>query len=188
MMSQGASHPITLLTASSNSCPWCGGKLTTLLELAVNHPSLQFLSLSGEKFKVETCVICSCYDVVYMDVSLSGEPTWSTYNKKPDYLPEIDLDDYDDGYLTVSHLFRLSAKPRNSYHAAHWTLNSTNSQVGGHPSWIQDAYYPDCPCCSNHMTFIGQLDWEEVEEQGEGIYYMFVCPDCLITATIFQQT
>ena len=38
------------------------------------------------------------------------------------------------------------------------------------------------------MTFIGQLDWEQIEEYGEGIYYMFLCADCKVTATLFQQT
>lgn len=59
-------------------------------------------------------------------------------------------------------------------------------QIGGYPAWIQDAVYPSCSCKS--MTFIGQLDWEQIEEYGEGIYYMFLCADCQVTATLFQQT
>jgi len=179
---------VTLLTPSSNSCLWCGGKLTTLLNLKVGHPSLHSLSLTGERLKIETCVICSCYSVVFMEVDSNGESKWSTYNQKPDYMPVFNIEDYDNQHLSASKLFRLASQSRNSYHAAHWTLESSISQVGGYPTWIQDAEYPICPCCSKHMIFISQLDWGEVVEYGEGIYYTFICSDCRITATSFQQS
>nr|WP_240344178.1 DUF1963 domain-containing protein [Paenibacillus sp. SYP-B3998] len=184
----GASESVILLTESSHTCLWCGGKLTTLLDIGVSHPFFEFLSLAGERLKVETCVICGCYGTVYMDVDLNGETKWSTYNKRPDYLPDINHDDYDDQYLSASKSFRIASQPRSVYHAAEWTLEPTVSQVGGHPSWIQDAEYPACPCCSKRMTFISQLDWGEIEKHGEGIYYMFLCPNSMITATLFQQS
>lgn len=185
---QGIKQPIRILASSPNHCPWCGKMLTTLLELNMNHPSLQFLPLTGECFKIDTCISCGAYEVIYMDADGDGEPSWSRYNKIPSYLPEPDADHEDSEHLTGSACFKLAAKPRNVYHSAHWMVNATNSQVGGHPCWIQDAHYPSCPNCLQHMTFIAQLDWEDIEEYGEGIYYMFVCPDCRITATTYQQT
>lgn len=181
-------QPVRILGTSPNRCPWCGRRLITLLEFNLNHPSLQFLSLSGETFKVDTCISCGCYDVIYMDVDRDGEPSWSQHNKIPGYLPEPDGDDEAGEHLPDHSCFELAAEPRSCYHSAHWRLDATNSQVGGHPCWIQDAYYPQCPSCLQHMTFIAQLDWEDVEEYGEGMYYMFVCPDCRITATTYQQT
>jgi hypothetical protein len=69
-----------------------------------------------------------------------------------------------------------------------WTLEPAASQVGGHPTWIQDAEYPACPCCSEKMMFIAQLDGSQLGPYGEGIYYMFICPEDKITATVYQQS
>lgn len=77
---------------------------------------------------------------------------------------------------------------RNPYHSASQFLETTFSQIGGCPTWIQDAEYPKCPKCSQHMKFIAQFDWEDVENYGEGIYYAFICSDCNIAATHYQQS
>ncbi|SMF77604.1 hypothetical protein SAMN05661091_1462 [Paenibacillus uliginis N3/975] len=184
--------PAIFLETDSSTCPWCGSRLTTLVDLEVNQPSLHFLGLGGDRegktLKVNTCVSCSSYHTIYMDIDRNGESRWSTANQRPEYLPDLELDDYDDQNIHAGKHLRLASKPRNRYHAADWTLEPIISQIGGHPSWIQDAEYPACSCCSESMTFIGQLDWGEVEEYGEGIYYMFLCSDCRVTATLFQQT
>ncbi|WP_442603086.1 DUF1963 domain-containing protein [Paenibacillus sp. KN14-4R] len=184
----GVDKSTSFLTKSQQVCPWCCGRLTNLLELEVGHHSIQHLSLDGERFKVQTCVICGCYSPIYMELDFRTEPQWSAYNQKPDYLPNINLDENGDEYLSVGEYLRIATEPRNTYHAVQWTLEPMVSQIGGHPTWIQDAEYPTCPCCSQSMHFIGQLDWSEVEEYGEGIYYMFLCPKGKITATLFQQS
>ena len=61
------------------------------------------------------------------------------------------------------------------------------SQVGGHPAWEQDAEYPPCPECRLPMRFVGQVATGEIEP-AEGITYAFLCPDCLMAATSYQQT
>jgi hypothetical protein len=38
------------------------------------------------------------------------------------------------------------------------------------------------------MLFIGQVSGEDVEDLGEGIYYAFVCHECQVSATLYQQT
>ncbi len=38
------------------------------------------------------------------------------------------------------------------------------------------------------MKFLAQINSAEIEEFGEGFYYAFLCPDCRITATTYQQT
>jgi len=38
------------------------------------------------------------------------------------------------------------------------------------------------------MKFIGQIAWEDIEEYGEGIYYTFVCEECKVGATNYQQS
>ena len=121
-----------------------------------------------------------------MDVDFHGKSEWSQANIKPEYLPEPDSEEDDRSYAAAGKSLRLADHPRNSYYAAYWTLGPAVSQIGGYPAWIQDAVYPSS-CCSQSMIFIG-LDWEQIEEYGEGIYYMFLCSDCQVTATLFQQT
>ena len=179
---------VSFLTESRHVCPWCGGKLTNLIDIEAGHPSIQQLPVGGERLQIQTCINCSCYGPVFMELGAGQEPKWSDYNQKPDYLPETDLDDYGDGHLAAGESFSIAAEPRNTYHAVQWTLEPKSSQIGGHPTWIQDAEYPACPCCLQSMHFIGQLNWEEVEEYGEGIYYMFLCPDDKVTAVLFQQS
>ncbi|MNI45232.1 hypothetical protein D3C73_996510 [compost metagenome] len=82
----------------------------------------------------------------------------------------------------------LAAEPQSPFYAAAWMLEQKNSQIGGHPGWVQDAEYPVCPCCGTAMIFIGQLDSADFDEYGEGIFYMFICTEDQMTATVYQQS
>lgn len=62
------------------------------------------------------------------------------------------------------------------------------SQLGGHPEWIQDAVYPRCHVCQQTMPCLGQVAFEDWEEYGEGVFYMFLCLPCRKAATLYQQT
>ncbi|WP_252250921.1 DUF1963 domain-containing protein [Clostridium sp. ZBS13] len=53
---------------------------------------------------------------------------------------------------------------------------------------MSDAEYPQCPKCGEKMMFVGQVSMEDLEEYGEGIYYGFICNECKIAATGYQQT
>ncbi|WP_018753785.1 hypothetical protein [Paenibacillus sanguinis] len=175
-----------LLMPSKHTCPWCQGSLTTLIKVNTHHPAVQPLSYSGEIITIETCVDCSCYGAVYMELDEQGNTRWSSYNQRPDYLPERKPGESRSDETFPP--FRLAASPRHGWHAASWMLESAASQLGGHPTWIQDTEYPICPCCGKRMINLGQIDWAEVEQYGEGNYYMFLCPQDRITATNFQQT
>lgn len=174
------------LVHSEHTCPWCQGSLTTLMSVSAHHPAVQHLSYPGETITIETCVNCSCYGVVYMELDEQGNVQWSSYNQRPDYLPDSEPGESrsEDKFPA----FRLATTPRHSWHAASWMLEPAASQLGGHPTWIQDTDYPLCPCCHKRMMNLGQIDWAEVERYGEGNYYMFLCPQDRITATNFQQT
>lgn len=176
------------LTERSQTCAWCGSRLTVLMDIAAGHPAVQALPLTGHRLQVQTCITCSCYGPVYMELDSVQGARWSAFNRKPDYLPETDADEESRAYLSAGKQFRIAEEPRNTYHAVQWTMEPWASQIGGYPTWIQDAEYPECPCCSQRMHFIGQLDWEAVEEYGEGIYYMFLCPEGRMSATLFQQS
>ncbi|KAA8747668.1 DUF1963 domain-containing protein [Paenibacillus sp. UASWS1643] len=182
------SDSLSMLTPSINCCPWCGGTLTTLINLDVKHPALRDVSWHAERLQIQTCVICSSYGVVYMELDASGEPLWSSHNVMPAGMDEIDLNDYGKLAPDVGQQFRIANASRHAFHASEWAMEPSLSQVGGHPGWVQDAEYPTCPSCSARMKAVAQLDWGEVEEYGEGMYYMFICEPCQMTAVSYQQS
>lgn len=85
------------------------------------------------------------------------------------------------------HVMQLSERQMGAYDNAYWMLEAPASKIGGHPTWIQDAEYPECPCCSMTMKFIAQMDMEQAEDS-EGIYYAFLCEACLKVAVNYQQS
>ncbi len=178
-------HRARFLETSSAACPWCKRKLTKLMDVAVSHPALQYLNLSMENLQVVTCEACGCFSTIYMELDNRGMPVWSQFNQKPDYLP--DFEDVNSSTEPPPCL-NLAYVPQFPYYAAVWTMSQLDSQIGGHPSWVQDAEYPVCPCCERRMQYIGQIDYADFDEYGEGIFYMFICPKDKITATVYQQS
>jgi hypothetical protein len=183
--SAAAASNARFLKMSASNCPWCDGKLTILLDADTSHPSLAYLGLPLERLQVETCERCGCFSTIYVELDRQGVPVWSRFNQKPEYLPSFDSED--SSGVTVPRL-TLSSVPHSPYYAANWALSQQDSQIGGHPGWVQDADYPFCPCCAKRMRFIGQVDWADFDNLGEGIFYMFVCAEDKVTATLYQQS
>ncbi|MGS0896930.1 hypothetical protein ACVBGC_31010 [Burkholderia stagnalis] len=69
------------------------------------------------------------------------------------------------------------------------------SRVGGAPSWVQSAWYPDCPDCGRKMRFAMQLDSNLPQTDGGewlwgsgGANYTFWCAPCRTSAHLWQCT
>ncbi|WP_230684495.1 hypothetical protein [Burkholderia cepacia] len=69
------------------------------------------------------------------------------------------------------------------------------SRVGGAPSWVQSAWYPDCPDCGRKMRFVMQLDSDLPQADGGewlwgsgGANYTFWCAPCRTSAHLWQCT
>jgi hypothetical protein len=81
-----------------------------------------------------------------------------------------------------------------------WTHDENIHRLGGHPAWIQQPEFPECPGCQRTMTFLLQLNSrlpfvqpnpEElgVMEWGSGgIAYFFWCDSCRVSAGTWQCT
>jgi hypothetical protein len=162
-------------------CPWCASHLTTLFEL----PSDLIDTTPGwpEKISVATCEICTVFGVIYGLVDHDGAAHWSGRNERPKYLP----DDADSWHRLPKDSLDVAALQTATF-AADQFLPTTFSCLGGLPAWVQDAEYPHCPECSKSMTFLAQIDRQDLEEYGEGIYYAFICSVCRTTATSYQQS
>jgi len=178
----------SFLKSGSSVCPWCKGKLTALIDVDASHPSVAYLGLSTDRLRIETCERCGCFGIIYMELDSLGVPVWSRFNREPDYLPVFDPED-SEPFAAAGNAGEpaLSATPRSPFYAAEWGMSQQGSQIGGHPGWVQDAEYPQCPCCSKRMRFVGQVNWDDFH-MGEGVFYMFVCPEDRLTASVYQQS
>lgn len=164
-------------------CKWCGQRLTTLFDINLALPTAEFLHLSGTRLKITTCSGCNCYGPIYTEINFDGQSAWSPINHLPSYLP----DDTDWAELPKDTLI-LSEQSRFTYTTASQFVFTTFSQLGGFPTWVQYTDYPLCQRCLKTMQFIAQLDVADIEEYGEGLYYAFLCTDCRIACTIYQQS
>lgn len=66
-------------------------------------------------------------------------------------------------------------------------------RIGGFPTWVRAAAYPDCVGCGRIMRFLAQLDSGLPTADGAqfdwgsgGVGYAFWCPACAISAWTFQ--
>jgi hypothetical protein len=62
------------------------------------------------------------------------------------------------------------------------------STLCGHPDWIQDAEFVDCPGCGQPMDYAGMVVGADLDEYGEGAYYLHVHAPCGFAAVNYQQS
>lgn len=178
-----ASKAVGLLKDNTGVCPWCGSALVDLFDIDLSAPEFVFLGISGPRLPVVTCEACTCFGTIFGGVDDYGIGHWSNHNTKPDWLPD-DITSWQRGPWSGVPVELIS---RRAIHAVDWCMDFSMSQIGGLPSWVQDSEYPSCPGCQRTMTFLAQLDNAHFPGY-EGMYYAFLCLDCRITATTYQQT
>ena len=167
------------------SCRWCDRRMTTLLDLDPTAPGTASLGMPGRRIRIATCEVCTCLGTIFTRLGPDGTSTWHEANRRPDHTPER-TEDW--GILPRGCLL-FGGRPRPWLESASSSVPGVRfSQVGGHPTWIQDAEYPRCPDCGRAMPFVAQLSNADYQEYGEGIYYLFACPDCGVAATGYQQS
>lgn len=171
------------ISERSDNCPWCSSKLANLFEVELASCGLFVKDGWNGPVKVATCEVCTAFGTIFGSADKLGRSAWSPKNVRPDYLP----DDSQTWERLPQDSLRL-AERRGTMHAANQFLPTTFSQLGGHPTWVQNAEYPRCPECSQTMIFLAQVDHADIEEYAEGVYYAFLCVECKATATAYQQT
>jgi hypothetical protein len=174
---------VKIMEVTNLACPWCSRKLVNLIELDLNDDRFRGLHLRLPKLPVLACDACTCFGVVYASVGHDGEAHWAHENQRPEYLP----DDLFSWEASPWRGVRIALHQRRAIEAVDWCLEPTVSQIGGLPSWVQNVEYPKCPDCHQIMSFIAQID-NGAFPLCEGVYYGFLCSNCLMTATTYQQT
>ena len=166
----------------TDTCPCCGTTLTNLFDIDPAQCGLGRVGNWHNSITIATCENCTAYGTVFGVVDDNGHARWSPNNARPTYLP-----DSGDIVKLPNDVLQLG-RQRSPLFAADQFLPTSYSQLGGHPTWIQDAEYPNCPECAETMMFLAQINREDIEDLAEGMYYGFICPTCRTTATSYQQT
>ncbi|MCU1288450.1 MAG: hypothetical protein JWN60_679, partial [Acidobacteria bacterium] len=113
-----------------------------------------------------------------------GNEHWHDANKKWEHFDRFELQ----ARKIKENILIITDEARKPEFTISQFIVISKSQIGGYPTWVQDADYLNCPKCNQKMRYIGQIDMEDVEEYGEGIYYFHFCEKCKITGTNYQQT
>ncbi|MGI5238249.1 hypothetical protein [Dactylosporangium sp. CA-139066] len=166
--------------ADRPGCPWCRSPLWRAAELdAGETDALRHTGWSG-RLTVETCAFCSCYTTLYSRVQPDGGAAWWDGNARPDYLGDGEAEEPPNRVAV--------AGPRRPgpYQASAW--GTGGSTLGGHPDWIQDAEHPDCPECGRAMDYVGLIGGADLDEYGEGAYYIHLHAPCGFAAVNYQQS
>lgn len=165
------------------TCPWCGSPLWTAVDLDPADPAvgaaLAHTGWSG-RLVIETCHFCACYTTLYSRVTPAGDTVWWTGNTRPGHLGSAEAED-------PPRLIPVPGAVRRSpYQASAWDRGG--STLGGRPDWIQDAEHPDCPGCGQPMDYLGLIGGADLDEYGEGAYYLHLHQPCGFAAVNYQQS
>ncbi|MFG1779790.1 hypothetical protein ACGFIG_25595 [Micromonospora sp. NPDC049048] len=166
------------------TCPWCASPLWTAADLDTTEPAvataLAHTGWSG-RLVIETCHFCACYTTLYSQVTPAGTAIWWAGNTRPSYLPDAAEPEDPPALLPVLG----SARP-SPYQASAWDRGG--STLGGRPDWIQDAEHADCPGCGQPMDYVGLIGGADLDEYGEGAYYLHLHLPCGYAAVNYQQS
>lgn len=173
--------PVRVIVPHEGSCGWCGRALLTLFEIDVQDLRMSFLDLAGEQLRIAMCANCSLQGQhIFTDVDGYGTSRWSRLNgERPDYLSFFDEEDIGVNSFPQRQVVLGAIRPT--------PYISHGSYLGGCPEWAQYSEYPRCPGCQRAMMFIGQYEPYHVDYV-EGIIYAFLCTECGLATTSYQQT
>lgn len=160
--------------AAEDNCPHCGSSYVNILTLDGRDPRLNFLGIKG-KIKIKTCHACLPWEEnIFCKYEEDGESKV--------ILQESGCGEFsEDEYFDKEECFVLSKEPVAKYYCSEWK----GSAVGGAPKYINDASYPICPECGKRMKHLAQLGEDYT---GYGNIYVWVCTDCKIVATMYEQS
>lgn len=174
---------VKIFRGADQDCPWCGSEMSYMLDIDLRQTKFAFLSPSSGGMRVLTCHGCTCYGAFYASVPNDGPPLPHPKSERPSGLTKPSYEWSDSVWKNVP----FTVRRRRAFHSVESAIQLKSSQIGGLPTWVQNASYPSCPDCSKTMGFLAQLDQNDFPGN-EGSYYAFFCPGCRTTATTYQQT
>jgi hypothetical protein len=167
------------------TCAICHEQLHRLLAL---DPRGVLSAFNIEEVELVTCMSCLGWSeaVLFFDHARGTRAIGrGLATRKPEF-PAVALPE--------TNVMLVATRPR--WRRQDWAMSNSRenlNRVGGEPTWIQNADYPQCPSCSETMLFVAQLDSLDFGESewlwgSGGILYVFGCARCVVSATLWQCT
>lgn len=178
MEAAGGDSPVRVMVPGDDRCRRCNTVLVALLDLDLTEPRLHGY-VDGSRLRVLTCLSCGLASHFFTAVDLHGGAGWSDMNEPAEGWHVADTSEFP---LPLG-LGREQRTPVESM-----AFEDRRSQLFGHPTWVQNPEYPQCPRCGELMRFVGQVDTFSELPLWEGMIYAFVDAACGLAATCYQQT
>jgi len=164
-------------TSKTKTCLWCQRPTFTVSNLISNYLNTLFgIVLETESISIPFCQHCTNFGAVPMQLTDNGAAVFSSRNDANRIItePPIPLKT-EGGILHIT----ADSNTRNPYTAVDSGRSYNLSQIGGFPTWTQDAHYPKCAECQKTMLFLMQVESMDFPIlKYEGIYHVFVCQYC----------
>lgn len=157
-------------------CPLCARPAVSLLSMRGDALPDRFRGKVPER--VPTCPDCASYGPLFVHLAADGGWSWLP-TERPPATPGASWD------LAPA---RATFAPRAMWEAVDWCRADGLSQIGGHPSWINDPVYPRCPTCSRLMMTVAQIALEDFVRHAEGIFYVHYCSGCSVAGVSYDQS
>src|SRR5262249_36007254 len=134
-------NTVSIGVEGEETCQWCKKKLVALLEIAAIEKV--FPGQGEGTVRVLTCHVCTCFGPMFMKYGSNAEAEWHDKNVRPSYLPS----DSSEGDPFPKSPLVMTKDTRHPLEGANWSMlpGVAFSQMGGLPTWIQDARFPNCP-------------------------------------------
>jgi len=166
-------------TETESRCPGCGTQLRWLFDFS----KLPALFFPNERLcaprRLLYCPNCTCFGPVFSRYDLEGGAEWLSATASP-------VVDGSDSGPSCGCGIMVASQP--SFAAAATFEMEDATSLGGIPTWLQDAEYPECPDCRQTLSFLAQFDNLSMPQPEEGIFYAFFCEACHVAAVTYQQT
>ncbi|MGW7002373.1 hypothetical protein ACWGCW_06000 [Streptomyces sp. NPDC054933] len=176
--------PGTASEPAEGQCPWCGGRLWTVLDVDTADPrvaaALAHASWRG-RLRIVSCYLCSTYGNTYAQVTPDGGSAWSAHTVQPRHLRERELEKADPPRTRLT-----PGEPRPALYLGGDGESEGTSTLGGQPGWVQDPHYPACPACGKVMSYVGAVTGADIAEAGVGTYFLFLHEPCELAAVVSQ--
>jgi hypothetical protein len=169
---------VEVVTPHEETCRWCQTPMLSMFEFDLTDPRVQeVIPVDGRRLRIAYCLRCSDYGNLFTDVDGNGGSRWRDSNERPKLMPAtIKTDQRDEPAQRKLVLGDRQPSPFRG-----------GSQLGGQPSWVNDAANPACPQCGKLMPVIAQIEWEDIDH-GDGVGWAFLCAPCGVASTGFDCT
>lgn len=177
--------------AGSGACAACSGSRHHLLTL---DPIPEGCGVSGRsRLVLEACLACLGWEepALFYRHGPAGAPEESVPPGLEPRAPRFPTEGLVEAQVTL-----VPTPPARRWQDWGAAARDENlHRLGGAPTWIQGAQYPECPGCARTMGFLLQLDSRLPEASGHewmwgsgGIAYGFWCDPCGVSGFLWQCT